>query len=126
MNDVLTVSNGRIRKGSDLLFVEEVAKSKEKGIWPTIELLMQFWASKAPEEVKAFKIQIDDTRDNLRDKEFGQTPDKNMNRRLTVVFPQALHDLIRVVFPANELKMDKEFFNEFATRFPAFRLPEKL
>lgn len=121
------IENGRIRNAEDVSFADLVIKTKNnKGMWPTIELLLQYWMSKTPEDVKAFKVQVQDTRSDLRDKKFGQTKDKNMERRLTVVFPEALHNLIRVVYPASEMKMDREFFNEFAKRFPAFRIPDHL
>jgi hypothetical protein len=125
---MLTVSNGVIRKAEDVLFADEVLNTKgQKGLWPTIELLMKYWVSKAPEEVKAFKVQVEDTRSDLRDRKYGTTRgDKNMERRLTIVFPQALHNLIRAVYKADELKLDKLFFNEFAKRYPAFKVPEKL
>lgn len=125
--NVTVLDNGVPRKAEDVLFADKVMETKaNKGVWPTVELLLQYWLSKAPEEVKAFKVQVEDTRINLGDKKHGQTKDKNMERRLTIVFPEFLHQIIRATYSSNELKMDKEFFNEFASRFPAFRIPERL
>ncbi len=121
------VSNGRIRSAESVAFADEVIECKKnKGMWPTIELLLGYWMKKSPEDFKAFKVQVDETRSNLRDSRFGQTPDKNMERRLTVMMPEALHNMVRAIYPSDELKMDKKFFAEFAKHFPMFQLPSSL
>ena len=121
------VDNGKIRNNHDVLFAEmAIQLKKNKGVWDVIEFLLKRWMSDSPDEVKAFKVHIDNTRSDQIDKEFGQTRDKTMDRRLVVVFPFELQRMIRALYPATELKMDTEFFNEFAKRFPAFRIPEKM
>lgn len=124
---VPVVSNGKIRESPDVFFAEKAIELKRnKGVWAVIEFLMKRWMSDSPEEVKAFKVHIEDTRSNQIDKKFGRTRDKVMDRRLVVVFPYELQRMIRALYHADELKMDRKFFNEFARRFPAFRIPERM
>jgi hypothetical protein len=62
----------------------------------------------------------------LIDKEYGSTKGgKQMERRFKLLFPTTLMLLIRAVYSADELKMDKKFYDEFATRYPGFRVAEK-
>jgi hypothetical protein len=65
-------------------------------------------------------------RETRKDPKFGQTDDKNMNRRLVMIFPTDLQFLIRKVYSVEELPFDKKFFQEFATRYKALRIPEKM
>ena len=67
-----------------------------------------------------------DLKETRKDKEFGETEDKNMNRRLILVFPTKLQAMIRKIYPVDELPFDKPFFNIFAKRYKAFRVPEKI
>lgn len=121
------ISNGRIRKSEDVSFAEKAIELKNnKGVWDVIDFLMKRWISDSPEEVKAFKVHIDDTRENQIDKKFGRTRDKVMDRRLVVVFPFELQNMIRALYRTDELSLDKKFFHEFARRFPAFRVPERI
>lgn len=118
---------GKIRDAGDVMFAEKVFDSKrDKGVWPTIELMIDYWTQKNPTDWKAFKIHLENTRNDLKDRKFGQTPDKNMERRLTMVFPEKLHYMIRAIYKPDELKMDKGFYLEFLKRFPIFQVPEKI
>jgi hypothetical protein len=122
-----TVS-GKIYKAEDILFADKVIEArKNKDPWTVIEMLVEAWAKKTPEDFKAFKLHLSDTKSGLDDKKFGRTTgDKYMERRLTVVFPQDLMYMIRSIYKNDELPMDKKFFSEFAKRFRIFQIPEKL
>jgi hypothetical protein len=121
------MSNGKIRTSHDVSFAEKAIELKRnKDVWEVIDFLLKRWMSDSPDEVQAFKVHIDNTRDDQIDKKFGQTRDKTMDRRLVVVFPYELQRMIRALYHADELKLDKQFFDEFARRFPAFRIPERM
>jgi len=130
MNGIVAVDSvsKKIRPSQDMSIADEVMRLKQKNKpWEVIELLMKVWADRSPAEFKAFRVQVDNHRDNLADKKYGQTKGGgDYSRRFMVAIPQALQFMIRAVYTASELPMDKEFFREFAKRFPAFKLPEKI
>jgi hypothetical protein len=125
--DLIVDEHGIPRKKSDIDFVEEVIKIKNKeGIWPTIDKLLQRWLTSSPEEVEALKIEIADHKEMLTDKEFGQTEGgKKLERRFTLVFPLRLMQMIRTIFSEEELQFDSKFYREFVKHYPNFRVAER-
>jgi hypothetical protein len=127
MNNFLAVDNGKIRGANDVAFADKVIETKKnKGPWETIDLLVNEWARTSPDDFGAFKVQMDDYRSGLFDRKFGQTTGgKDMERRFTMVFPEKLFHMIRAIYKADELPMNKPFYREFCNRYPLFRVPEK-
>ncbi len=128
MVDILTISNGKIRKAQDVALADAVLETKKgKGIWETIDLLVNEWARTSPDDFRAFKVQMDDYRSGLFDHKYGTTSgDKNMERRFTMAFPEKLFFMIRAVYKADELPMNKEFYRKFLERYPLFKVPDSL
>lgn len=119
--------SGKVYKASDVDAIEYVLKlRKERDPWEVIEELIRIWMVKNPGEFQGFKIHLKDVKETRQDPKFGQTPDKNMERRLTIVFPLTLQSLIRKVYSVEELPFDRNFFQEFAMRFRMFQIPEQL
>jgi len=118
----------KVRRADDVLLVEKIMEArKNQDPWKVIEFMVEAWAKKAPEEFNAFKVHLQDTRSGLDDRKFGTTSSgKDMDRRLTIVFPQDLMYMIRSVYKSDELPMDRRFFDEFGKRFRIFQIPEKL
>lgn len=99
---------------------------KKKDPWVVIDELVKYWAGNSPDEVEAAKINIADQREILEDKEFGQTKGgKDFERRVQLIFPTSLLLLVRSVYPSEELIMDRQFYRDFAKRYPGFRIAEK-
>ena len=99
---------------------------KKKDPWVVIDELVKYWVDNSPEEVEATKINITDQREILIDKEFGQTTGgKDFERRVQLIFPTSLLLLVRSVYPNDELIMDRQFYRDFAKRYPGFRIAEK-
>ena len=128
MNNVVAVDNGKMRGADDVAFADKIIETKNtKGQWATIELLVNAWAKRTPEDFRAFKVQLNDYRLGLFDRKYGQTAGgKDHERRFTMAFPEELFFMIRAIYKADELPMDRAFYNEFLKRFPLFRIPEKL
>ena len=116
-----------VRPAKDIVDADYVftQKNKIKDPWRVIDILVNMWAERSPERFKAFKLHLDDTRSGLRDRKFATTPDKHMERRLVVIFPQDLYLMIRSVYKAWELPFSRDFNYEFAKRYPFFKIPEK-
>lgn len=119
--------SNKIRSSNDVQLADKVVHMrKNKDQWETIEELVKAWMERTPEEFKAFKVYLNDTREVQVDSKFGTTKNKDQDRRLLLVMPRPLHDMIRSIYKPDELKMDKKFFMEFARRFKIFKIPEKI
>lgn len=128
MVQLLVEDNGKKRLKSDVDFVDEVIKLKNtRGQWAVIDKLIDRWIKSSPEETHALKIQLEDQREMLIDKEFGTTKGgKDMERRFTLVFPLRLQQMIRAVYSVEELNFDSKFYREFVEHYPQFRVAEKI
>jgi len=127
MADIVVADSGRVRKLSDVELAEDVLKAKNsKDTWSVIDKLVKAWAARAPEDVKAIEINLGQYRESLKDKEFGTTTGaQDQERRFKLSFPYALMMMIRSVYKHEDLKMDEKWFDEFAKRYPYFKVAEK-
>lgn len=123
---MLVVDNGKVRNLDDIKLVEDIIELKnKKDSWAVIDKLVHVWAKKSPDEEKAVQINIGQYKETLKDKKFGQTLlGKDQERRFKLSFPNSLMMYIRKVYDHQELKMDEKFFDEFAKRYPAFKVAE--
>ncbi len=82
---------------------------------------------KNPEEWAGFKQYIRETRSNLTDSQFGLTDAKD-NMRFGGSMPAKLYNQIRLAaFRFFQKDMDLDYFDrEFLTKFPQFKVAEKL
>jgi hypothetical protein len=128
MGQLLITEHGKIRKADDLELAEKIVETKQqKDHWAVIDELIKAWSERTPEQVQALKVEIDDHRETLVDKKFGQTlGGKDFERRFTLVFPITVQLMIRSVYKAEELQFDREFYKEFARRYPFFRIAQEV
>lgn len=118
---------GRILDSTDVNAVDKIIELRDtKSVWDVIDELVQIWSERTPEEFQGLKVTIDDLRETRKDRKYGKTDDKNMDRRLTMVFPITLQAWIRKIYSVEELPFDQKFLREFAQRYKGFRVPEKL
>lgn len=127
MVDIVLNENGVIRKVADVEFVEKIVKDRAtKDPWDIIDSLVNLWTKNAPDEEEAMKINVEQYRESLKDKEFGQTlMGGDQERRFTMAFPKSLMLMIRTQYKADELPMDTKFFKEFGKRYAAFKIASK-
>lgn len=119
--------SGKLRSLSDMEFADMiVVERRNLDKWQIIELLMERWFHSDPKEAQGTLHDVKYMRETSRDKRFGTTKDKNLERRMTMLFPITLQKLIRSVYKAEELLFDKKFFREFLKRYPGFQVPEEL
>jgi hypothetical protein len=126
-SDLVVDENGKTRLKEDIDFAEEVIKLKnQKDQWAVIDKLLDKWIKTAPSETEALKIQLEDQRELLEDKEFGQTKGgKDMERRFTLIFPLKLMLMLRATYAPEELEFNSKFYKEFVKRYPNFKVAEK-
>lgn len=124
-------SVGRRHKASHLNWIEKVIKLRDKSgsdPWPVVEECLNFWASQFPERYNSLLINIKNTRETRKEKKFASTTDKITGGilRYTLDIPQEVILMLRCLYSADSLPMNREFFQEFAKKFPRFKIAEKL
>ena len=122
---------GRRHKATHLNWVEQVTKLKAKSgsnPWPVIEECFNFWAQQSPSRYQSFIISIDNNKKTRKDSKFASTKDPIHGGylRYTLDIPEEVMFMIRCIYNVDELPIDREFFNEFAKRFPKLKIPEKV
>jgi hypothetical protein len=124
MSKIFINENGKVRNLEDVELAEMIIKKKANlDSWGVIDLLINIWAKKSPDEVDALEINVDQYRESLIDKKFGQTSyGKAQERRFKLAFPKTLMLMIRTIYKSDELPMDEKFFTKFAEIYPAFKV----
>lgn len=118
------------RDTDDLLLVERLEKLKASSTkpWDVIEELFKVFQKKQPKQWKSHLIEIDDIRETRKEKKFASSHDKAHDAylRYTLDIPEFIMYGIRMLYTPDELVMDRKFYQEFAKRFPAYKVAEKL
>lgn len=125
MSTIIVDNRGIPRKVEDIDLAEKVLQAHRQGQWPVIDLLVDLWVKKFPNEVKDMQENIRQYREVQIDKKFATTKlGKDWERRFTMSFPKTLLLLIRTQFKADELQFDRKFILEFLRRYPRFKVAE--
>lgn len=116
--------SGRLRHSRDVMFADSVIQSKrDKGIWHTIGLIVEYWKKSNPSKYDSLLIDLDEKR-KTRARPTGAS--RSGHLRALLDLPLQLHHMIRAVYSADELTMDAHFLRTFAKKFPEFRSADKL
>lgn len=119
------------RRFSDVLAVERLETLKQKhgsNPWPVIEACLTMWAERNPMQWESYLVYLDDIKKTRKDSKHGSSQDKKTGGilRYTLDIPQTVMYMIRCLYSPQELEMSKEFFHEFARRFPKLKVAEKI
>lgn len=126
------------RKLSDIEAVMLLEKLKQKSAsnpWSVIEKCIEIWQKKNPTKWDSYLIQLRDIKETRKITTVGSKQFRGVTRRdkknngmisylLDIPFP--IMAMIRTLYSHEELPMTKEFFYEFARRFPVFAIREKV
>ncbi len=120
-----------LRNSSDVLAADRlISLKKKKGstLWTVISEVLKIWAERNPKEWESYLVRISDIKHTRKDKKFGSTYDKISGGylRYTLDIPQKVMLMIRSLYDHTELQMNRDFFIEFARRFPRLKIAEKL
>lgn len=124
-------AEGMPRQVNHLLAVNGLFKLKEKSgsnPWPVIEKCLEIWKDTHPLEWESFLVEIDKTKQTRKEKKYASTYDKVHGGylRYTLDIPTKLIKMIRCIYGPDELPMRREFFLEWAKKFPKMKIAEKL
>lgn len=101
-----------------------VDASKTKTFWEFVDEVILSWERVNPGKWREQVVEVQNSRDNLRDKKFATTESKHMERRFLLRMPEFVNVAITKFFP--DVEMDRKFYNTFARRYPALRVSEKI
>lgn len=111
----------------EVAFVNRLFELKQKSgskPWPVIEEIIKYWSAKNPTNWRSFLYQLDEVKQTRLDQKFGLS--KGGTMRYTLDMPEAVQYMIRMMYNADELPMNSQFFLAFARKFPAFKVAEKI
>jgi hypothetical protein len=107
-----------------MLVVEKLMKLREtKSLWECITACIDAWKALKPKQWESYLVDVAEDK-KTRANKYGSTKDKSL--RYIVDIPTPVYKLIRILFPSEELKMDKKFFRAFARRYPEYRVANKI
>lgn len=113
---------GKMVNAEDALFAERIIMlSKKQDMWSVIEEIVTYWQTTNPKQFKSFLIDVDEKK-QTRAKSTGASSSSNM--RYLVDIPIKLYAMIKAVYP--DIIQEKDFFRNFAKRFPRYRVAERL
>lgn len=106
--------------------------------WPVIDECFRIWEKTRQEEYNSHLIYLQDIKQTRKDSKYASSYDKGnselagtgMTLRYTIDIPQQVLYMIRAVYDDQELPMSgkhgREFWIEFARRYPKYRIAEKV
>lgn len=111
----------RLVNAKNVLFADKLLElRKDKGPWAVIDEIVKYWESYPHKEWKAHLIEIRESRKNR----FGSSKGKDL--RYIVDVPEKILYMIRSMYKADELDMNKEWFRQFGKRYKQFLIPQKI
>ena len=119
--DALT---NKLLDDSTVQLAEKLLKlRKTENHWTVIRVIVDAWKKESPARWDSFLFSVKEKQKSRLNK-YGSSKSKNL--RYLIDMPTKVYQLIRVLYPVEELSMDKKFFREFAKRFKEFAVPEKI
>ncbi len=127
MSKLIIDEKGRLLSSEKFELANRIMKLRaKKDPWFVIDELVNYWVNNAPDEVEALKINLSDVKELAVDKKFAVTKGgAEIERRLQLIFPTGLQNLIRGVYKTEELSFDKDFYKKFSDKYPGFRVAQK-
>ena len=125
-----TWNSRNVSEADRLLKVKKHAHEKvstrtgDSPVWDVLEEVYKGWKKLRPHEYKSSIIEIQEERDLLKDKKYGQTKTKSMRRILDI--PVYIELVMRQLYTIEELPFDKEWYRALHRKIPIFRVAEKL
>jgi len=110
---------------SAMLADKIVMFANTKGMWPTIDFIVERWASANPDFFMEMKNIVADERNNLKDKYGSNQSKDSLPMRRIVEVPEKIHALIDMLFRIEKTQYtggEKQFWRDFSYRYPAFQL----
>lgn len=100
---------------------------KKKPFWEVCDEVVKIWSEKQPKVYKAYIVNLKDIKETRRDQKHATSSKSSYNQlRYIVDCPEMIVLVLRQLYGTDDLQMDKEFWMKFASRYPVFRIPDRL
>jgi hypothetical protein len=110
---------------ADRLF--ETKKKARSKPWPVIDECFKIFEATHPQKYESHLIYLDDIKQTRKDPKFASSVAANgQTLRYTIDIPVKVHKMLRTIYSPEELPMTREFWIEFARRYPKYRIAEKV
>lgn len=129
-SDIQTIHKGKARSArvvQAVKTIEHLYKLKAKSVsdpWPVIEECLNIWSESEPTNYQSFLYNLQGVKESRRDRTYAASPTGSL--RYTLDVPERVLYMIKMLYTTDELPMNKEFFREWAKRFPKMRVAEKI
>ena len=124
---------GQKRKLSDIRAVDNLFRIKQNNAgnpWPVIDEILKLWEAKAKKlnQWDSYLFNLESTKET-RKNDFAASkadPVHGGILRYILDIPEFVIYALRMVYNIDELPMDKKFNEEFARRYPKFKVAQKI
>lgn len=94
-----------------------------KGLWEVIGEVVKAWENLKKHKYTSHIIDLKEKKET-RLNQYGSTKSKSLRYLLDI--PEDIINMIRILYPIDELPFDKKFFREFGKRFPQYKVADKI
>lgn len=110
-----------------VVHLENLKATSGSNVWPVIEECLKVFAESNPTHYRSHLVYLDETKRTRANKHASAYDKKNDGYiRYVADVPEKIIMMLRALYTPEELPMDKEFFRQFAKRFPQYRVAEKI
>ena len=114
----------KLRDTKDVQFVDHILQLRAEGKpWEVVDAIVNYWASRHPKQYKSFIVEIEEKRAT---RENRHASNKSKTLRAIADIPLGVINLIRKVYPPEELPFDKKFVTRMYKDYPSMRVAEKI
>lgn len=91
--------------------------------WPVVEECLKIWTETHPTQYNSFLVDLTDIKETRKNK-FASSDQEAF--RYTLDIPETVMYMIRMVYSAEELPMDKSFLRAWGKKFPKMKIAERI
>lgn len=106
-----------------------IENSAKKGLWPSINLIVETWFKRHPDEAALHKKLVADERSNQKN-EYASTVRKNGDlggvRHMGEIPPEIYSTIDMICYKQIQEYGEKKFWREFFRKYPVFSIAEKV
>ena len=127
MTVLVPTESGRLEDANTVLAADALLEArKTKPFWEVVEQVINFWAKKEPRAYRSYLVNLSEIKETRQDQKHATAKtDKTRPLRYLIDVPEFVVLILRKLYDANELNMDKNFWVKFGNKFPIFKVPAK-
>lgn len=112
---------------------DKLLKMKAKhNVWTVIKEVLKIWSELNPKQYKSHLVEVSDVKKSRKTTSVGSKHFSGISKAggsynaYLLDIPEKVIYMIRTIYSPEELPFDKKFYKEFARRFPAYKVMERI